>query len=67
MFPPDRLLLETDCPYLSPEGQRGKRNEPSNMRLLAQFIADLRGCSFEEIAKNTTDNAIRLFDLIVRK
>ena len=62
-IPPDRLLLETDCPYLSPEGLRGKRNEPANVRLLAQFIADLRGCSFEEIAKNTSDNAIKLFKL----
>ena len=61
--PSDRLLLETDCPYLSPEGLRGKRNEPANIRLLAQFIADLRSCSFEEIAKNTTDNAIKLFRL----
>ena len=61
--PSNRLLLETDCPYLSPEGLRGKRNEPANVRLLAQFIADLRGCNFEEIARNTSDNAIRLFDL----
>ena len=60
--PSDRILLETDCPYLSPEGQRGKRNEPSNVRLLAQFIADLRGCSLEEIARNTNENAIRLFN-----
>lgn len=62
-IPSDRLLLETDCPYLSPEGMRGKRNEPTNVKLLAQFIADLKGCSLEEIAKNTTDNAIRLFRL----
>ncbi|MDO8747965.1 MAG: TatD family hydrolase [Candidatus Omnitrophota bacterium] len=61
--PSNRLLLETDCPYLSPEGLRGKRNEPANVRPLAQFIADLRGCSFEEIAKNTSDNAISLFKL----
>src|SRR3990167_6715763 len=54
--PIDRLLLETDCPYLSPEGMRGKRNEPVNVKLLAQFIADLRGCNFEEIARNTSDN-----------
>ena len=65
--PSDRLLLETDCPYLSPEGLRGRRNEPANVRLLAQFIADLRGCSFEEIAKNTSDNVIRLFGLAETK
>ncbi len=63
--PADRILLETDCPYLSPEGQRGKRNQPANIRLLAQFIADLRGCSLEDIAKNTSENAIKLFNLIV--
>ncbi len=65
--PSDRLLLETDCPYLSPEGQRGRRNQPSNVRPLAQFIADLRGRSLEEIARNTTDNAIKLFNLTVNK
>ena len=65
--PSNRLLLETDCPYLSPEGLRGKRNEPANVRLLAQFIADLRGCNFEEIARNTSDNAIKLFRLAVEK
>ncbi len=63
--PSDRILLETDCPYLSPEGQRGKRNQPANVRLLAQFIADLRGCSLEDIAKNTSENAIRLFQLSI--
>ena len=59
--PLERLLLETDCPYLSPEGFRGKRNEPSNVRFLAEFIAELRKCSIEEIAAQTTENAKRLF------
>lgn len=57
----DRLLLETDCPYLSPEGLRGKRNEPANVRPLAEFIARLRNCSVEEAAIKTTENAMRLF------
>lgn len=61
--PLERLLLETDCPYLSPEGFRGKRNEPSNVRLLAEFIAGLRKCSIEEIAAQTTENVKRLFKL----
>jgi len=63
LVPEDRLLLETDCPYLSPEGMRGKRNEPVNVKLLAKAIAELRKCSIEAIAKSTTENAGRLFGL----
>lgn len=63
LVPEDRLLLETDCPYLSPEGMRGKRNEPVNIKLLAGFLAGLRDCSIEAIAKSTTRNAGRLFHL----
>lgn len=62
-IPLDRLLLETDCPYLSPEGGRGKRNEPANIRILAEFIAALRKCAVEEIAVKTTENAKKLFKL----
>ncbi|MFA5063030.1 MAG: TatD family hydrolase [Candidatus Omnitrophota bacterium] len=58
----DRLLLETDAPYLSPEGFRGKRNEPVQVRLLAEFIAKLKGIRLEEVAKITTENARRLFN-----
>ena len=61
--PGDRLLIETDCPYLPPEGLRGRRNAPENVKLLAQFIADLRGSRIEDIAKSTTENAISLFRL----
>ena len=63
LVPLERLLLETDCPYLSPEGLRGKRNEPKNVKILAQFVADLRGCSIEDIAKSTTGNAQELFGI----
>lgn len=63
LVPEDRLLLETDCPYLSPEGMRGKRNEPANVKLLAKAIAELRNCSIEALAKSTTGNARRLFHL----
>lgn len=63
LIPEDRLLLETDCPYLSPEGMRGKRNEPANVKLLAKAIAELRNCSIEALAKSTTGNARRLFHL----
>lgn len=61
--PLDRLLIETDCPYLAPHPYRGKRNEPSYVRLVAEQIADLKEVSFEEVAKATTENANRLFNL----
>jgi TatD DNase family protein len=61
--PLDRLLLETDCPFLTPEPNRGKRNEPANVQLTAQTLADVKGLSFEEIAKITTENACALFKL----
>ena len=61
--PLDRLLIETDCPYLAPHPYRGKRNEPSYVRLVAEQIADLKEVSFEEAAKATTENANRLFKI----
>lgn len=60
--PLDKLLLETDAPYLSPEGFRGKRNEPVQVRLLAEFVAKLKGIRLEEVAKVTTENARSLFN-----
>jgi len=59
--PLDRLLLETDCPYLSPHPLRGKRNEPANVRLIAQRIADIKALSPEKVAETTTATAQRLF------
>jgi TatD DNase family protein len=61
--PLERLLIETDCPYLAPHPYRGKRNEPSYVKLVAEQIAELKGVSFEEVAKATTENANRLFRL----
>lgn len=61
--PDDRLLIETDCPYLTPEPFRGKRNDSSLVRLVAEKIADIKGMSFEEIAHLTTNNAKRLFNI----
>ena len=63
LTPLDRLMLETDAPYLSPEGFRGIRNEPMRIRLLAEFISCLKGISLEEIARKTTENAVKLFNL----
>ena len=61
--PIDRILVETDSPYLSPEPFRGKRNEPARVVHTAAQVAEVRGCSIEEIARATTENARRLFRL----
>jgi TatD DNase family protein len=62
-LPLDRLLVETDCPYLAPHPHRGKRNEPAHVRLVAKRIAELKNRSLEDVARATTANARRLFDL----
>ncbi|MGH7231066.1 MAG: TatD family hydrolase [Nitrospiraceae bacterium] len=66
-IPLDRMLIETDCPYLAPVPHRGKRNEPANVRLVAEKIAEIRGSSTatsaEDIGRVTSDNAHRLFRL----
>ncbi|MCL1632455.1 TatD family hydrolase [Sporolactobacillus sp. CPB3-1] len=61
--PLDRLIIETDCPFLSPHPFRGKRNEPARVRLVAEKIAELKGLSFEEVAQATTENAQRCFHI----
>ena len=61
--PEDRLVVETDCPYLTPEGHRGERNEPAHVQLVAQAAARVRGVGFEQMARQTTHNALRLFGL----
>lgn len=61
--PLDRLLLETDAPYLSPVPHRGQRNESSYIPLIAQKIAELKGISLEAVAEQTTSNAQSLFNL----
>jgi TatD DNase family protein len=62
-IPMNRLLVETDCPYLTPEPYRGKRNESGYVRYVAEEVAALRGMSFEELASITFENANRLFRL----
>ena len=59
--PLDRLLIETDTPYLAPQSKRGKMNEPSYLVETAKLIAEIKGRSFEEIAKVTNENAKRFF------
>lgn len=61
--PNDRVLIETDCPYLTPEPFRGKRNDSGMVRLIAEKIAQIKGLSFEEIADITTKNAKELFKI----
>jgi TatD DNase family protein len=62
-IPLEQMMIETDCPYLAPVPHRGKRNEPANVALVAQAIADVKGISFAEVARVTTENAMRLFDI----
>ena len=62
--PLDRLLVETDAPYLAPVPKRGKHNEPAYVRHTAAFVAQLRGDSLENIAQATTANCLRLFNKI---
>lgn len=62
-IPLDRLLIETDCPYLAPHPYRGKRNEPSYVSLVAEEIAKLKELSYEEVVQKTYDNARQIFHL----
>jgi len=63
VVPLDRLLVETDCPYLSPEPYRGKRNEPSNVKYVAQKMASVKKISLEELSNITFENTCRLFNI----
>jgi len=62
-LPLKKLLVETDCPYLTPHPHRGKRNEPAYVKLVAQEVARIKGLSLEEVARITSDNAQALFAL----
>ena len=63
LIPIDKLLLETDCPFLTPEPKRGKRNEPAFVKFIAEKHAELRKTSLEEIVSATTKNAEKLFGI----
>ena len=63
ILPLDRIVLETDCPFLPPQSKRGTRNEPANVVEVAQTIADIKGISLEEVANQTTKNAFVIFNL----
>ena len=63
MIPEDRLLIETDSPYLSPEPVRGKRNNSINVKYVAEKIASVKNKTIEDIAKITSDNAKKIFEI----
>ena len=65
-LPADRILVETDAPYLAPNPFRGKRNEPAYVVETAKVLAETRGASLEQIAQQTTDNFFRLFSKVPR-
>lgn len=65
-IPLDRILIETDSPYLAPVPNRGKTNEPSYVRYVAEAIADIKNISIEECARQTTDNFFKLFTHAVK-
>ena len=65
MCPNDKILIETDSPYLSPEPNRGTRNDSRNVKYTAKKIADVKNMSLDEIAKITYDNANRIFNINV--
>ena len=63
MVPNDRMLIETDSPYLSPEPLRGRRNDPRNVKYIAKKIADVKGISEEEVAKITYENVKTIYKI----
>lgn len=61
-LPLEKIVLETDCPFLAPQSIRGQRNEPSSVKEIAQLIADLKDVTFEKVAEQTTHNFIQLLE-----
>ncbi len=62
-LPLEKIVLETDCPFLAPQSIRGKRNDPTSVKEIAHCIAQLRGITFEEVAKQTSENVKKLFNI----
>ena len=63
MVPNEKMLIETDSPYLSPEPLRGKRNDSRNVKYIAQKIAEVKDISLEEVARITYQNAEKIFNI----
>lgn len=62
-LPLENILLETDCPFLSPVPYRGKRNEPANIKIIAEKLANLKECDIKQVETQTTMNALSLFNI----
>ncbi len=62
-IPLERVLLETDCPYLSPHPYRGRRNEPAHLPLVAEKLAEVHGCTIEDVVRQTAENTRNFFGL----
>jgi len=62
-MPLEKLVIETDCPFLTPHPHRGKRNEPSYLSFVVEKISEIRGMPSELVEEHTTENAIQLFRL----
>ena len=63
-LPLERILLETDCPYMAPEPHRGERNDSSYLPLVTAKIAELKGVAIEEVERITEENARKLFSRV---
>ena len=63
MVPDDKILIETDCPYLAPDPLRGTRNDSSNLKYVVKKIADFKGMEPEQVAKLTYKNASEIFHI----
>lgn len=66
-IPLDRIVIETDAPFLAPTPYRGKKNEPAYLKLTALALAEIKGVSFQEIEERTTENFYRIFPKVKRK
>ncbi|MFH1611121.1 MAG: TatD family hydrolase [Patescibacteria group bacterium] len=64
-LPIESIMVETDAPYLSPPPHRGKRNEPSYVKFITQTLADAKGLEYDQVAQQTTENAIKFFRLTI--
>ena len=62
-LPIDRLLVETDCPYMSPEPHRGERNKPAFVRFVAQKLAEILDMPYDEVVRITGENAARIYGI----
>ena len=66
-LPPERILVETDAPFLSPHPYRGKRNEPARVKLVAEKVAELQNMPVAQMSQQLTQNTITLFKLPIEK